>query len=1093
MANVLQWNPTTNSFSVSGATSVTPVVGEGIDNNFSVAQTFGSGILQTGSAGLGNQSPLLNVADAFSDFIASGMQWAIPSSASLTTSMTSGTAYLNSVRTLVPAVSGYTFPASSDTYVSFNNAGQVDYQSVANGATAPTPNSGFVQTAKVVTSPIQSPTPTLTASTSGSLASGTYQVALVAYDATGYGSVGASGSVTVAASGSIDISWVNPFNETSMDIYATTAGGTTLGLVASGVTGTSYTYTGSVAPGDAAPTTATSNAIQHARTILAVPPTHGFTNVLDFGAIGNNIADDSDAFIAADLAAQNRGNALYIPASDRYGNPLRYLIKKPVTFGSSHIYGDSTSLNGGAGSSIQAGLEGYPDGTAVLGFAAYGFFCENLTVYGNENWNLQYLVSDGMLNPTELPNYSAFASGYASFASVNNSQGLFFNCSASHNKFGLLLNSAAGHIFWDSCSWDGLFGVFCANSSQDFFSDKTQMTGVWASVGYAGISLRMLRSGVGFSPYGFYQVQNSPFPSDDTPNNVSLNLVQCSIEGIGEAVICDLQIANEIISISIGEATFNMGDAPPGVTDGGFYPYILPTDIMPLGTAQQFLFRFGAPRILSCDFQPIMNDRAVFQLILTSQPGANPYVSPYQRVAVVSENYNASPLVEGGFASACGNSIVSYNQLPLSTPFNNPGTQILNFAGDGKGGSGFPIRHPRVSNALNYDDIMTNRDILSDGNLLQNPEILSNWSPNSTLTLSSASSLEASGGALYGIVRPPNMVAELGSNPNMLVMPVGNTYTIPPIDSSIDIYDELILSFWIYTTEQFTSRLELENFFYAYYSSYYASDNSSINYNNSQSLSLNGTVTAGEVIDIIFTSPNITGSPITISYTVLSTDTLATIATALSNDINANTDLASANITAVASGNSVITAWQTGIPVYVSSSTSSGTSVTVDFNSYQWTKFTFRGFIPYFNPEAGNTLYSAQFFTNGNNPAILYIAGIMLSKNIAKPYNALGNPVVNGPLTLNESSVTNGPTGGSVTLSMPLQGTGGKQVTLTFDAYENDTTTAQTINFPTAFGVTPLILGNNTGLTLTASTTGVTITAPDSTTTYSGTAVIMGN
>ena len=151
MANVLQWNSSTNSFSVSGASSVTQVVGEGIDNNFSVPQTFGAGILQTGAAGAGNQSPLLNVGDAFSDFIASGVQWAIPSSASLTTTMSSGSAYLNGVRTLVPAISGNAFPASNDTYVSFNNSGVPAYQSVANGATAPTPESGYVQTAKVVT------------------------------------------------------------------------------------------------------------------------------------------------------------------------------------------------------------------------------------------------------------------------------------------------------------------------------------------------------------------------------------------------------------------------------------------------------------------------------------------------------------------------------------------------------------------------------------------------------------------------------------------------------------------------------------------------------------------------------------------------------------------------------------------------------------------------------------------------------------------------------------------------------------------------------------------------------------------------------
>ena len=56
MANVLQWDQTTNSFSVSGGTSVTPVVGEGIDNNFSVMQSFQDGIAVTGSSTLAGAS-----------------------------------------------------------------------------------------------------------------------------------------------------------------------------------------------------------------------------------------------------------------------------------------------------------------------------------------------------------------------------------------------------------------------------------------------------------------------------------------------------------------------------------------------------------------------------------------------------------------------------------------------------------------------------------------------------------------------------------------------------------------------------------------------------------------------------------------------------------------------------------------------------------------------------------------------------------------------------------------------------------------------------------------------------------------------------
>lgn len=373
MANVLQWNPTTNSFSVSGATSVTPVVGEGIDNNFSVAQTFGAGILQTGSAGSGNQSPLLNVGDAFSDFIASGMQWAVPSSASLTTSMVSGSAYLNSVRTLVPAVSGNAFPASNDTYVSFNNSGTPAYQSVANGATAPTPNSGYVQTAKVVTSPIQSPTPTLSTSTSGSLASGTYGIVLVAFDATGYGSVGASGSVTVAASGSIDISWVNPLNETSMDIYATTAGSTTLGLVASGVTGTSYTYTGSVAPGAAAPTTATSNAIQSITPLLWGRDLNSVASVLDFGADPTGVLDSTSAFVDAMSASNN----IKVP----YGT---YLINSanPMANVSSSIQWDvalGTTFTGNYGSTVAGGFASMQTNSYVSSQGKFFRYYDNQT------------------------------------------------------------------------------------------------------------------------------------------------------------------------------------------------------------------------------------------------------------------------------------------------------------------------------------------------------------------------------------------------------------------------------------------------------------------------------------------------------------------------------------------------------------------------------------------------------------------------------------------------------------------------------------------------------------------------------------------
>jgi hypothetical protein len=71
---------------------------------------------------------------------------------------------------------------------------------------------------------------------------------------------------------------------------------------------------------------------------------------------------------------------------------------------------------------------------------------------------------------------------------------------------------------------------------------------------------------------------------------------------------------------------------------------------------------------------------------------------------------------------------------------------------------------------------------------------------------------------------------------------------------------------------------------------------------------------------------------------------------------------------------------------------------------------------------------------------------------------------------------------------------GGIKITMVyFNGYENDTTTNQTITFPIAYGNTPeIVVGNSTLPTLSASTTALTITAPDSTTVYTGFALIIG-
>jgi len=93
-------------------------------------------------------------------------------------------------------------------------------------------------------------------------------------------------------------------------------------------------------------------------------------------------------------------------------------------------------------------------------------------------------------------------------------------------------------------------------------------------------------------------------------------------------------------------------------------------------------------------------------------------------------------------------------------------------------------------------------------------------------------------------------------------------------------------------------------------------------------------------------------------------------------------------------------------------------------------------------------------------------------------------PVLSGSLA--------GETAGSVSYSEINLG-GIKIAMAYFNGYENDTTTNQTITFPIAYGNTPeIVVGNSTLPTLSASTTELTITAPDATTTYTGFALIIG-
>jgi len=89
-------------------------------------------------------------------------------------------------------------------------------------------------------------------------------------------------------------------------------------------------------------------------------------------------------------------------------------------------------------------------------------------------------------------------------------------------------------------------------------------------------------------------------------------------------------------------------------------------------------------------------------------------------------------------------------------------------------------------------------------------------------------------------------------------------------------------------------------------------------------------------------------------------------------------------------------------------------------------------------------------------------------------------------------SSISGISGGTIYLRFINYSISYKKLIITIYNYENNTTTNQTINYPLPFNSYALITGNNTGLNISASTTGITITSPNNTTAYNGIVIIEG-
>ena len=145
---------------------------------------------------------------------------------------------------------------------------------------------------------------------------------------------------------------------------------------------------------------------------------------------------------------------------------------------------------------------------------------------------------------------------------------------------------------------------------------------------------------------------------------------------------------------------------------------------------------------------------------------------------------------------------------------------------------------------------------------------------------------------------------------------------------------------------------------------------------------------------------------------------------------------------------------------------------------------------------SGSTILQAVSGTTGNFTGAIGASGFTNSGSttLQAVSGTTGN--FTGAMAASAYEATNsstlaGTSSGTVVSSQVQQGVA-KEIVFLVNGYVNDTTTNQVINYPVALTQQVAVGTNTTGLTVSASLTALTITAPNATTAYNGVIVVQG-
>jgi hypothetical protein len=421
-----------------------------------------------------------------------------------------------------------------------------------------------------------------------------------------------------------------------------------------------------------------------------------------FGAKGDGISDDAKAF----------NDAMTVCAKKRIIRlgAKTYKIKSTIESNCRGIKGAGAYVDGQNGGTL---LSFDPTDIATdllpcirIETAGHGAIFEGFRIAGKVGYASRYLSDHIDKDKFEVGTYDMFTTGVSALEVAGAATPVFRNMQTVGVKVGLFLNSTNGHVTSYDSTWSGLIGVYCKRNSEDYFFQGGSITGAFCGFmlgiflqanHYGGAALTMKRVHMGYSPYGFYQVKDTPdYDSIVNCGGIYGAFESVRFERIGEACVKLLPKSEASGYFSGIGMSWSPVDYPPDVVGGWVCP--IPDDLILPQNKQKYALYFG---------------KVSRKLIIDNWDAGGAYKSPNSTGAIGTAYFDHIATDDIMLDGLGDPSLITVRRKreSLSIVLTTPKAVEYSI-------------HSKVNNPISH------------GQLVRNPEVVSNWTVGIGATLS---------------------------------------------------------------------------------------------------------------------------------------------------------------------------------------------------------------------------------------------------------------------------------------------------------------------------------------------------------------------